>query len=187
MSYPKTDTKTDFTALEQQVLAYWRENNTFHKSLEQTRRGRPFSFYDGPPFANGLPHWGHLGVTVVKDMVSRFQTMHGRYVVRELGWDCHGLPAENSVEKKQGRSAKNIVAEDGITAFPALLQEFRSHILPNHHFSLPRNSYPDPLRDGDFHHLLLIRKVWLSVSIQGVSVPFPEACNHLPSNAAESL
>ena len=117
MSYPKTDTKTDFTALEQQVLAYWRENNTFHKSLEQTRRGRPFSFYDGPPFANGLPHWGHLGVTVVKDMVSRFQTMHGRYVVRELGWDCHGLPAENSVEKKQGRSAKNIVAEDGITAF----------------------------------------------------------------------
>ena len=117
MSYPKTDAKVNFTTLEQDVLKYWRENNTFHKSLERTKQGAPFSFYDGPPFANGLPHWGHLGVSVVKDMVARFQTMSGRHVVRELGWDCHGLPAENSVEKKQGRSAKNIVAEDGIAAF----------------------------------------------------------------------
>ncbi|MBP3397529.1 MAG: class I tRNA ligase family protein, partial [Alphaproteobacteria bacterium] len=98
MSYPKTDAKVNFTTLEQDVLKYWRENNTFHKSLERTKQGAPFSFYDGPPFANGLPHWGHLGVSVVKDMVARFQTMSGRHVVRELGWDCHGLPAENSVE-----------------------------------------------------------------------------------------
>ena len=117
MSYPKTDAKANFTTLEQDVLKYWHENNTFHKSLEQTKQGAPFSFYDGPPFANGTPHWGHLGVSVVKDMVARFQTMNGRHVSRELGWDCHGLPAENSVEKKQGRSAKNIVAEDGINAF----------------------------------------------------------------------
>ena len=117
MAYPKTDIRADFTALEQQVLEYWRENNTFGKTLEKTKQGQPFNFYDGPPFANGLPHWGHLGVTVVKDMISRFQTMNGRFVNRELGWDCHGLPAENSVEKKMGKSAKNIVEDDGIDAF----------------------------------------------------------------------
>ena len=117
MSYPKTDPRADFTALEQQVLQYWRENNTFDKTLQKTKLGHPFSFFDGPPFANGLPHWGHLGVSVVKDMISRFQTMNGRYVNRELGWDCHGLPAENSVEKKVGKSAKNIVADSGIAAF----------------------------------------------------------------------
>ncbi|MBO5833824.1 MAG: isoleucine--tRNA ligase [Alphaproteobacteria bacterium] len=117
MAYPKTDPRADFSALEQEVLKYWRENNTFQNTLDKTESGAPFSFYDGPPFANGLPHWGHLGVSVVKDMVARFQTMSGRHVVRELGWDCHGLPAENSVEIKQGRSAKDIVANDGIVAF----------------------------------------------------------------------
>ncbi len=117
MAYPKTDAKPNFPALEQEILAFWRADDTFHKSLNQTKQGHPFSFYDGPPFGNGLPHWGHLGVSVVKDMVCRFQTMQGKHVRRELGWDCHGLPAENSVEKKQGRPAKDIVADDGIAAF----------------------------------------------------------------------
>lgn len=117
MAYPKTDPRANFPELEQQILEFWRENDTFHKSLNQTKQGHPFSFFDGPPFANGKPHWGHLGVSVVKDMVSRFQTMNGRFVRRELGWDCHGLPAENSVEKKQSRAAKDIVATDGINAF----------------------------------------------------------------------
>lgn len=117
MSYPKTEPKADFPALEQEILAFWRADDTFHKSLNKTKLGHPFSFYDGPPFANNLPHWGHLGVSAVKDMVGRFQTMRGRHVVRELGWDCHGLPAESSVEKKQGRQAKDIVAADGIAAF----------------------------------------------------------------------
>lgn len=117
MAYPKTDARPDFPRLEQEILAFWRSDDTFHKSLNKTKQGHPFSFYDGPPFGNGLPHWGHLGVSAVKDMVGRYQTMRGRHVVRELGWDCHGLPAENSVEKKQGRSAKDIVATDGIAAF----------------------------------------------------------------------
>lgn len=117
MAYPKTDTKADFPKLEQEILAFWRADDTFHKSLNKTKLGHPFSFYDGPPFGNGLPHWGHLGVSAVKDMVCRYQTMRGKHVRRELGWDCHGLPAENSVEKKQGKSAKDIVATDGIAAF----------------------------------------------------------------------
>ena len=117
MAYTKTDPKADFPALEREMLEFWRSNDIFHKSLNKTKMGHPFSFYDGPPFGNGLPHWGHLGVSAVKDMVGRYQTMRGRHVVRELGWDCHGLPAENSVEKKQGKQAKDLVAEQGINAF----------------------------------------------------------------------
>jgi isoleucyl-tRNA synthetase len=117
MTYPKTETKADFSKLENKILEFWRDDDTFHKSLNKTKLGHPFSFYDGPPFGNGLPHWGHLGVSAIKDMVSRYQTMCGKHVERELGWDCHGLPAEASVEKKQGRSAKSIVESDGMTAF----------------------------------------------------------------------
>ena len=117
MAYPKTEPKADFPALERETLEFWRNDDTFHKSLNKTKLGHPFSFYDGPPFGNGLPHWGHLGVSAIKDMVGRYQTMRGRHVVRELGWDCHGLPAEISVEKKQGKQAKDIVADQGIDAF----------------------------------------------------------------------
>ncbi len=117
MAYPKTEPKADLVSLEHDMIEFWRKDDTFHKSLEKTKQGHPFSFYDGPPFANGLPHWGHLGVSAVKDMVSRYQTMRGNHVERALGWDCHGLPAEASVEKKQGRTAKDIVANDGISAF----------------------------------------------------------------------
>ena len=117
MTYKKTEPKANFSEIEHNVLDFWRENDTFHKSLNKTKMGEPFNFYDGPPFGNGLPHWGHLGVSAIKDMVSRYQTMRGKHVVRELGWDCHGLPAENSVEKTQGKSAKDIVADSGMTAF----------------------------------------------------------------------
>lgn len=117
MAYPKTDAKANFPQIEREIIAFWRNNDTFHKSLEKTKQGEPFNFYDGPPFANGLPHWGHLGVSAIKDMVSRYKTMRGFHVERELGWDCHGLPAENSVEKKQNKSAKDIVADSGMGAF----------------------------------------------------------------------
>jgi len=117
MAYKKTEPKADFPKLEHEVLDFWAKNKIFQKSLDNTAGGQPFSFYDGPPFANGLPHWGHLGVSAVKDMVCRYQTMKGRHARRELGWDCHGLPAENAVEKSRGVSAKDIVAKDGVAAF----------------------------------------------------------------------
>ena len=117
MTYKKTEPKANFPELEHEVLGFWRENDTFHKSLSKTKMGEPFNFYDGPPFANGLPHFGHLGISSIKDMVSRYKTMCGKHVERELGWDCHGLPAENAVEKDLHKSAKDIVAEQGLGAF----------------------------------------------------------------------
>ena len=86
MAYKKTEPKVNFSELEHEILDFWRSDDTFHKSLEKTKMGEPFNFYDGPPFANGLPHWGHLGVSTIKDMVSRYKTMCGRHVQRELGW-----------------------------------------------------------------------------------------------------
>ena len=117
MAYPKTEAKVNFSKLEHEIMDFWRSDDTFHKSLAKTEMGEPFNFYDGPPFANGLPHWGHLGVSCIKDMVARYKTMCGRYVKRELGWDCHGLPAETAVEHQEGQTAKKIVEQKGIEAF----------------------------------------------------------------------
>ncbi|MDR0741531.1 MAG: isoleucine--tRNA ligase [Rickettsiales bacterium] len=117
MAYPKTEPKANFPKIEQDILHFWREKDIFHKSLNATKDGKPFTFFDGPPFANGLPHWGHIGVAAMKDMVFRYKTMRGYYVQREMGWDCHGLPAEQSVEKAQKKLAKDIVAEQGLQLF----------------------------------------------------------------------
>ena len=82
------------TEVELEVLKFWDEKDIFAKSLEQTRYLQPFIFYDGPPFATGLPHYGHLLAGTIKDIIPRFWTMRGRYVERRFGWDCHGLPVE---------------------------------------------------------------------------------------------
>ncbi len=115
--YNATTAKADFPNLEQSVLKMWSDRGTFKKTLKQTENGQPFSFYDGPPFANNTPHLGHLSVSAMKDMVARFQTMNGKHVVRELGWDCHGLPAELSVEKQFKKPALDYVRENGIADF----------------------------------------------------------------------
>ena len=92
--------------LEERILAFWEENKIFEKSLEQTKGGKPFTFYDGPPFATGLPHYGHILASTIKDLIPRYQTMKGRFVRRRWGWDCHGLPIEEIVERALGISGK---------------------------------------------------------------------------------
>jgi len=97
--YPRTGTsdvpaQPDFPALEREVLDYWEAGDTFRESIRQRPADDEFVFYDGPPFANGLPHYGHLITGYVKDLVPRFRTMQGKRVERRFGWDCHGLPAE---------------------------------------------------------------------------------------------
>jgi isoleucyl-tRNA synthetase len=109
--------------IEEEMLKFWQDKQVFQKSLDKTKDGKPFSFYDGPPFANGLPHFGHSLVTSIKDSIGRFQTMRGRYVERRNGWDCHGLPVEFEIEKKFDVSGKREITELGIDKFNQACRE----------------------------------------------------------------
>ncbi len=103
---------------EEKILEFWKNNKIFEKSLEKTKRGKPFTFYDGPPFATGLPHYGHILASTIKDVIPRYQTMRGRFVRRRWGWDCHGLPIEEIVERQVGISGKKQIEETiGIAKF----------------------------------------------------------------------
>jgi isoleucyl-tRNA synthetase len=112
-----------FPALERDVLAYWQEHGTFAESVRQRPAESEFVFYDGPPFANGLPHYGHLLTGYVKDLVPRFRTMQGRRVERRFGWDCHGLPAEVEAERLLGISGKTDILAMGIEKFNQACRE----------------------------------------------------------------
>jgi isoleucyl-tRNA synthetase len=107
----------DFPALERDVLDYWEARDTFRASVQQRPADSEFVFYDGPPFANGLPHYGHLITGYVKDLVPRLRTMQGRRVERRFGWDCHGLPAEVEAERLLGISGKADIVAMGIEKF----------------------------------------------------------------------
>jgi isoleucyl-tRNA synthetase len=107
----------DFPELEQRALAYWNAHETFKKSISNRDHDSEFVFYDGPPFANGLPHYGHLLTGYVKDIVPRYKTMRGSKVDRRFGWDCHGLPAEVEAERLLGISGKADILKMGIETF----------------------------------------------------------------------
>ena len=113
----------DFPALERDVLEHWRIHDTFRASVEQRPQDNEYVFYDGPPFANGLPHYGHLLTGYVKDLVPRFQTMRGKRVERRFGWDCHGLPAEVEAERLLGISGKADILAMGIEKFNQACRE----------------------------------------------------------------
>ncbi len=115
--FQKINSKADFPAQESEILTFWEDNNTFEQSLEQRRGNEEFVFYDGPPFATGLPHYGHLLAGTIKDVVPRYQTMCGRYVDRVFGWDCHGLPVENEMEKELEISSKHEIEAYGVGRF----------------------------------------------------------------------
>lgn len=123
-SYPAVDSNPNFVALEQQVLADWKAHHRFEQSVAarpsvKNGANNEFIFYDGPPFANGLPHYGHLLTGYVKDLFARYQTQRGRRVERRFGWDCHGLPAEMGAEKDLGVTGRNAIIEFGIEKFNA--------------------------------------------------------------------
>jgi len=116
--YPKPPGGSpDFPALERDVLAYWATDDTFRASVERRDNAPEYVFYDGPPFANGLPHYGHLLTGYVKDIVPRYRTMRGYKVERRFGWDTHGLPAELEVQRQLGITDKAQIDEMGIGAF----------------------------------------------------------------------
>ncbi|GAB2920807.1 isoleucine--tRNA ligase [Rhodococcus aerolatus] len=125
MTYPLVDLAGSgagtpaLPAVEEAVLAAWRTDGTFQASIDARAQAEEYVFYDGPPFANGLPHYGHLLTGYVKDVVPRYQTMRGRRVERRFGWDCHGLPAEVEAEKQLGIKDKSEIDDMGVAAFNA--------------------------------------------------------------------
>ena len=121
MTYPKVDSQPNFPALENETLEFWATDGTFQASIDQRDTGtngeNEYVFYDGPPFANGLPHYGHLLTGFVKDAVPRYQTMQGKRVERRFGWDCHGLPAEAEAERQLEISGRQAITDFGIAKF----------------------------------------------------------------------
>ncbi len=114
LSYPQVDSNPNFPQIENEILKFWEDKEIFHQSLKGKKE---FIFYDGPPFANGMPHYGHLLSGFIKDLVARYQTMQGNLVKRRFGWDCHGLPAEMVAEKDLGISGKIEIEAFGIDKF----------------------------------------------------------------------
>lgn len=116
--FKKVDPRQNFPEMEKNVLEFWKKEKVFEESMQDG--GKPtFSFYDGPPFATGLPHYGHVVASLIKDVVPRFWTMKGKRVDRRWGWDCHGLPVENLIEKELGIENKQAIEEMGIDRFNA--------------------------------------------------------------------
>jgi isoleucyl-tRNA synthetase len=102
---------------EKKVIEFWKKDKSFEKSLKKTSKGKPYIFYDGPPFATGLPHYGHILASTIKDAIPRFWTMKGRFVKRVWGWDCHGLPIENIAEKALNIKRKDEIEKIGVKKF----------------------------------------------------------------------
>ena len=115
--YNKVDTNLNFVEREKQVEEFWKDNDIFKKSMENRKEGETYTFYDGPPTANGKPHIGHVLTRVIKDMIPRYQTMKGKMVPRKAGWDTHGLPVELEVEKMLGLDGKEQIEEYGLEPF----------------------------------------------------------------------
>lgn len=115
--FKPVSTKVNFADQEKEILSFWEQNQTFRESVEQRRDREEFVFYDGPPFATGLPHYGHLLAGTIKDIIPRYQTMRGHLVERRFGWDCHGLPVEYEMEQELKISGKRDIEALGVDVF----------------------------------------------------------------------
>jgi len=115
--YKQVDSKVNFPKLEEEILKFWEQNHIFEKSVSNREGKGEFVFFDGPPFATGLPHFGHFVPSTIKDIIPRYQAMKGKKVERRFGWDCHGLPVENLIEKELGLNSKTAIEDYGIAKF----------------------------------------------------------------------
>ena len=113
----------DFSKNEKEILKFWEKNKIFEKTLTKKAPQGEFVFYDGPPFATGLPHYGHLVPGTIKDVVPRYFTMKGFHIERKWGWDCHGLPVEQEAEKILGIKSKKEIETMGIEKFNQICRE----------------------------------------------------------------
>ncbi|MDR2516051.1 MAG: class I tRNA ligase family protein, partial [Spirochaetaceae bacterium] len=115
--YKNVDPRINFPKQEEEILAFWEKNDIFGKSIRQRAGAEEYVFYDGPPFATGLPHFGHFVPSTIKDIIPRYQTMKGRKVERRFGWDCHGLPIETLIEKELGLNSRTDIENYGVEKF----------------------------------------------------------------------
>ena len=121
--YQKVSTDLNFVDREKDIEKFWREKDIFKKSMENRKGAPAYTFYDGPPTANGMPHIGHVLTRVIKDMIPRYRTMKGYMVPRKAGWDTHGLPVELEVEKQLGLDGKEQIEEYGLDPFISKCKE----------------------------------------------------------------
>ncbi|MBR2720104.1 MAG: class I tRNA ligase family protein, partial [Lentisphaeria bacterium] len=117
MKFKSVSNQVNFPEMEKEILKLWEEGDMFRKSLDQRKNGEEFVFYDGPPFATGLPHYGHLLAGTIKDVVPRYQTMRGKYVERRFGWDTHGLPIEALAQDALKINGSYEIREFGVDKF----------------------------------------------------------------------
>lgn len=152
----------NYSQEENKILKFWEEKNIFQKSLDQTLRPaqgkqKSFVFYDGPPFATGTPHYGHLLQSVIKDAIPRYKTMQGFYVARQWGWDCHGLPIENIVEKQLGTKSKKDIVAMGVKKFNDLCRQQIFTFIEEWERVIPRfgrwADIKNPYRTMDFEYM----------------------------------
>lgn len=115
--YKKIDSSKSFVQMEKDILKLWEEKQIIQKNFDMNKDGKYFTFYDGPPTANGKPHVGHIITRVIKDIIPRYKVMKGYKVLRKAGWDTHGLPVELEIEKKLGISGKAQIEEYGVESF----------------------------------------------------------------------
>ena len=121
--YAAVPPQVDLPAMEHEIIDLWHRQHTFEKTLEATRDGEPWTFFEGPPTANGQPGTHHVEARVFKDVFPRYRTMRGYHVDRKAGWDCHGLPVELAVEKELGFSGKPDIEQYGVEPFNAKCRE----------------------------------------------------------------
>lgn len=147
----------NFAEEENKILKFWQENKIFEKSLEKNKKRKAFVFYDGPPFATGTPHYGHLLQSVIKDAIPRYKTMQGFYVERQWGWDCHGLPIENIVEKELGTKSKKDIVAMGVKKFNDLCRDKIFTFINDWEVMIPKfgrwANMKNPYRTMDFEYM----------------------------------
>ena len=162
--YTPIPPQVDLPAMERDVLELWAAEGTFEASLAQTAGGEPWTFYEGPPTANGKPGVHHVEARVFKDVFPRFRTMQGRHVIRKAGWDCHGLPVEIAVEKELGFSGKGDIEAYGVAEFNARCRESVLRHVGEFEAMTERMGYwvdmSDPYRTMDPEY---VQSVWWSL------------------------
>jgi isoleucyl-tRNA synthetase len=122
-TFAPVSSQVDFPKMERGILAFWKANDMYRQAVDSRPADKPFRFYDGPPFATGLPHYGHLLASITKDVVPRYWTMRGYRVERRWGWDCHGLPVENEAEQQLGLKTRGDIIDYGISEFNEFCRE----------------------------------------------------------------